>query len=80
MAGWISAQLFQMAAQHVSAIPTNTDILNALWKIQSNDIGGTTYPLTFTKGQPVKPRTCYWVVADHNGTYVNVGSGKLHCL
>lgn len=80
MAGWISAQLFTIAAQHLSQTPTSADILNGLWKIHNNDVGGTTYPLTFRRNKVVQPRTCFWVVAAHNGTYVNVGDGKLHCV
>jgi branched-chain amino acid transport system substrate-binding protein len=80
MAGWISAQIFAKAAQHLSATPTSADILNGLWGIKHDDFDGSTYPLTYIKNQPAPGHTCFWVTQAEHGTYVDVGTGKLQCV
>jgi branched-chain amino acid transport system substrate-binding protein len=52
--GWVAAKVFELAAQGVSDDPTSDEILEGLWKIQNNDIGGLTKPLTFRRDQPVQ--------------------------
>jgi ABC-type branched-subunit amino acid transport system substrate-binding protein len=78
--GWLSAVLFGVAAQHLSDQPTSQDLLNGLWSIQNNDLGGMTAPLTFVKDQPSSPtQLCYWNVKVTAGEYVSPNSSKRTC-
>jgi branched-chain amino acid transport system substrate-binding protein len=58
--GWVVAKLFESAVQTLPDPPTSDSILESLWKVKSNDVGGLTAPLTFTKGQPSKVINCIW--------------------
>ena len=79
MAGWIAAQLFQLAAQQVSETPTPEEILKGLWSIKANDLGGLTQPLTFNEGQPAPRSFCYWIIALKDGKYASPDEGKRRC-
>jgi branched-chain amino acid transport system substrate-binding protein len=78
--GWVSAKLFEFAVQHVSETPSSQDVLNGLWSMKSNDLGGLTMPLTFVKDQnaPQTP-TCYWLLQAKGGQYVSPDGGQRTC-
>ena len=81
IAGWVSAKVFERAAQNLSETPTSQDILNGLATISNDDIGGMTAPLTYTPGQvPTMPETtCFWFVQIKDGQYVSPNGGKRTC-
>ena len=54
--GWSAAKAFELAAAKVGPSPTSEQIVQGLWALQNNDLGGITYPLTFTQGKPAVPR------------------------
>lgn len=58
--GWTSGKLLEATGPHLSDTPTSADLLEGLWGIKDNDLGGLTTPLTFTQGQPTRPKFCYW--------------------
>ena len=68
--GWVSAKVLEQAAQKVSDNPTSKEILEGLWSIKNNDIGGMTKPLTFVRDQPapVEPR-CVWAIEISDGAW-----------
>ena len=47
--GWTTAKLFELAAQNVPEQPTSQSILDGLWNVKNNDLGGLTYPLTYNR-------------------------------
>jgi hypothetical protein len=58
--GWTAGALLVAATRNLPANPTTNDILNGLYSIKGNDLGGLTAALTFQKGQnPVEP-FCYF--------------------
>ena len=59
-AGWAAAKLFERAAANLNAPPTPASVLDGLWKIRDDDLGGLTYPLTFVKDQPATARVCWF--------------------
>lgn len=60
---WVSAKLFERAARgRLSATPTAEDVLKGLWSIKNDDLGGLTYPLTFTEGQDDPQMACWSIV------------------
>jgi branched-chain amino acid transport system substrate-binding protein len=80
MTGWVSTQLFQLAAKNIGDPPTSQAILNGLWSIKNDDLGGITQPLTFTKGQPAAQMVCYWLLELKSGHFVSPNNGQRTCL
>jgi ABC-type branched-subunit amino acid transport system substrate-binding protein len=77
--GWTSAKAFEAAAVKVGAQPTSDQILQGLWTFRNNDLGGLTYPLTFTQGQPAKPRACWSLVIVKDGKWTAPYGGGMEC-
>jgi branched-chain amino acid transport system substrate-binding protein len=79
MQGWVAAQLFEDAVANVPDPTTSQAILNGLWTIRSDDLGGTTYPLTFVKGQDAPKQYCGWIIEIVNGQYTSPGDSSKVC-
>lgn len=79
IAGWTSAKLFEKAAQDLPANPTSADVLTGLWAIHDDDLGGLTYPLTFTQGNPAPMVECWFTATISNGAWTSPDGGKLTC-
>jgi branched-chain amino acid transport system substrate-binding protein len=79
MQGWIAATLFTDAEAAAPDPTTSAGILQGLWGIKNNDVDGTTYPLTFTKGQDAPLQFCAWVVQVSRGSYVAPNGGYKTC-
>jgi ABC-type branched-subunit amino acid transport system substrate-binding protein len=77
--GWTAAKLFEVAAQHLSEPPTSASILDGLWSVQHNDLGGLTYPMTFTRDQNAPHVFCYWLMAIKDGRFVSPNNGQRTC-
>jgi branched-chain amino acid transport system substrate-binding protein len=74
--GWVSAKVFEQAARHAtraSGRPTRTHILDGLWAIKVDTIGGI-YPgpmaRTFTRGRPTPETYCYFDARIRGGRWV----------
>jgi branched-chain amino acid transport system substrate-binding protein len=78
--GWVSAKLFEFAAQALPQPPTSQSILDGLWSIKDNDLGGLTQPLTFTRGQAAPRILCYWLMQIKGGQYMTPDGGKRVCV
>ena len=67
---WAAGQLLAKAvASHLGAQPTSQDILDGLWTVHSETLGGLTPPVTFVKGQPAPPISCYFLIELKNGRW-----------
>jgi branched-chain amino acid transport system substrate-binding protein len=77
--GWVAGALLVAATTNLPANPTTNDILNGLYSIKGNDLGGLTAPLTFQRGQnPVEP-FCYFI-ANSNGSNNGWAAPSTSCL
>jgi branched-chain amino acid transport system substrate-binding protein len=61
--GWVSAKVFELAAKAMPDAPTSQAVLEGLWAIKGNDIGGMTRPLTYVKDQPAVQTPGCWFPA-----------------
>jgi branched-chain amino acid transport system substrate-binding protein len=68
--GWTFGTFFAAAAARLPANPTAQDVYDGLNQIRGNDLGGLTYPLTFTAGQPSARKICWGTVLVKGRTYV----------
>jgi branched-chain amino acid transport system substrate-binding protein len=77
--GWVSAKTFEVAARNLPDKPTNEDVLNGLWSIQGDNLGGLTYPLTFPKMGNSPKKACWGVVLIQNKKFVAPQGSALTC-
>jgi branched-chain amino acid transport system substrate-binding protein len=77
--GWVSAKLFQLAAHNVADPPTSESLLDGLWSIKGNDLGGLTIPLTFTRNQNAPAVLCYWQEQFTSGQIISPNNGQRIC-
>jgi branched-chain amino acid transport system substrate-binding protein len=77
--GWSAAKLLQAAARRLSAIPTSADILEGVWALNGEDLGGLTAPLRFRRDGPTVPPVCYWQVVVADNSYKSPDNGTRHC-
>jgi branched-chain amino acid transport system substrate-binding protein len=70
--GWADAKLLQKALTgRVSATPSSQDVLNGLWALHNETLGGLTPPMTFHKNQPASPVNCSYRVVVKDGDWVS---------
>jgi branched-chain amino acid transport system substrate-binding protein len=68
--GWAAGRLFERAARgHLAAAPTSQNVLDGLWSLNGETLGGLTYPLTFGKGQNADPKGCWWLASISGGAF-----------
>ena len=66
MTGWTAGKLFEAGLLGATE-PTRAALLASMYKIKGNDLGGITYPLTFTAGQPPPRVSCLWIGQNKRG-------------
>ena len=77
--GWVSAKLFERAARGLSEPPTSAGVLDGLWSLNNEDLGGLTMPLTFRRDQ-LAPRTACWTLMTiQKERLVALDGGKRMC-
>jgi branched-chain amino acid transport system substrate-binding protein len=77
--GWASAKLFELAAVGISRNPTSAEVLQGLWSIKDETVGGLTMPLTFRRDQPAERRLCYFALRIAGGKFTSPDNGQLRC-
>ena len=76
---WVSAKVFEAAGRNLPDHPTAGDVLNGLWSLSGETVGGMTYPLSFAKGQTSARRSCWGVVTVTGGKFVASQGTGLTC-
>ena len=76
---WVSAKLFERAARKLPEAPTPQSILDGLWSIANEDLGGLTMPLAFSRDANAPPVLCYWTIQVNAGQYSAADSGQRTC-
>lgn len=78
---WTSAVLFTRAIESLGpqAQITNEDVLRGLWSLRGDDLGGLTFPLTFTEGQAATPQVCYFPMSISGGQWSATGPSGITC-
>ena len=67
--GWEAGEFFGAAAADLPANPTPQDVLNGLNSLKGTDLGGLTYPLYFTAGQPSPEKVCFGTAVVKNSAF-----------
>ncbi len=50
--GWVTGKLLERATRNLPEPPTTEAILQGLWSIRGDDLGGLTDPLSFAENEP----------------------------
>lgn len=77
--GWVSAKTFEQAAKNLPDKPTNEDVLNGLWSLNGNDLGGLTYPLNFPKMGNSPKKACWGVVVIKDKKFIAPKGSAVTC-
>ena len=77
--GWISGKLFEKVASTVTGAPSTRAVLEGLWTIKNDSLGGLTAPLTYTKGQPAQMPICWFELVIKDGRWVALNPDAARC-
>jgi branched-chain amino acid transport system substrate-binding protein len=77
--GWTAAKLFERAAARMPEPPTAVAVLEGLWGIRGDDLGGLTHDLTFTRDQPAAERICWFKVRIRDGRFIAPDGTHHYC-
>jgi branched-chain amino acid transport system substrate-binding protein len=67
---WSAGVLLQDASKSLPAgTVKSSDVLNGLYSLQGDTLGGLGPPLTFHRGQPAPPIPCYVTIDMHGGHF-----------
>jgi branched-chain amino acid transport system substrate-binding protein len=80
MQGWTSAKLFEKAAARIGNPPTSEQVLQGLWSMKDETLGGLAPPRTFTPGQPAPHAVCFWSWVVKDRKFVNAVDNKVRCI
>lgn len=67
--GWVAGLLLGKALARVSDTPTSKDVLDGLWRLRGETLGGLVPPLTYTKGKPATDAACVYTVELKGGKW-----------
>jgi len=77
--GWAAAKLFEQAETRASDPTTSAGILDGLWSIKNETLGGLIPSTTFTKDQDAPQVKCWTVVVITGGQFTAPEGGQMHC-
>ena len=77
--GWVSAKTFEDAARNLADKPTSEDVLNGLWTLDGDNLGGLTYPLHFPKMGNSPRKACWGVVVIQQQKFVAPKGSAISC-
>jgi len=77
--GWVSGKLLEKAAANLPEPPTTKALLDGLWSIQNDTLGGLTMPLTFVRDQKPQGLACGFDITLKDGKWSSPDNSKLHC-
>jgi branched-chain amino acid transport system substrate-binding protein len=77
--GWTSARLFEAAARLTADPATSPGILEGLWSLKGETVGGLTYPISYVRDAPNPSKACWSHVSIDKGSFSSPTNGKFSC-
>jgi branched-chain amino acid transport system substrate-binding protein len=79
--GWAAGKLFEKAAAAVGPTgkPTSAALLEGLWSLRNETLGGLTYPITFNRDGKATEVDCWYPVVIGRGSFNSPDGGQIHC-
>jgi branched-chain amino acid transport system substrate-binding protein len=78
--GWVSAKLFEKVAVDLPEPPTSGAILEGLWALRGETLGGLTLPLTFRRDQPAVGQTCWFNLVIKDRRWDTPDDSRMWCV
>ncbi|MGH9036198.1 MAG: ABC transporter substrate-binding protein, partial [Acidimicrobiia bacterium] len=78
--GWAAAKLFERAAASVSGPITSDALLDALWSLRGETLGGFTMPLSFQPDRPNPQKVCFNPIRIEKGRFTSADNGAFRCV
>jgi branched-chain amino acid transport system substrate-binding protein len=76
---WVAAKVLERGAVKLSEPPTNESLLEGLWTIKNDDLGGITQPLTFDRNTGAARVVCWYTEVVEGGKLQPFGGGIRQC-
>ena len=79
---WTGMEMFKAAAEAAGIGPNSTgaDVLNGLYKLHNETLGGLIGPVTFSKAAKVQTANCYFVSELANGKWSSPLGANAQCV
>jgi len=77
--GWVAGKLLEKVGAGLPEPPTSEAILQGLWSLRNDDLGGLTQPLTFLEGRPAAKVSCWFNIATKTGQWISPDGFQRHC-
>lgn len=80
LTGWVAGKLLERAGANLSEPPTSAAILQGLWGLRDETLGGlTATPLNFTDGEAPPVQQCWYTVVLQGGSWKSADNAARHC-
>ena len=77
--GWVAVKLLERVGAHLPEPPTTGALLQELWSVRDDTLGGLTQPLTFVENRPATPSSCWFDLVAGKGAWVSPDGFRLKC-
>jgi branched-chain amino acid transport system substrate-binding protein len=77
--GWTAGKLMERAGASLPEPPTSEALLQGLWTIKNDSLGGLTQPLSFFENKPSTPVACWYNITIRNRSWVSPDGFKFQC-
>ena len=77
--GWTAGKLFEKAAANLPEPPTSQAILEGLYSLKDDTLGGLTAPLNFVRGKTAPPVLCWFNIMIQKKNWVSPDNFKQNC-
>lgn len=76
---WVAGKLLEKAAANLPEPPTSEALLEGLWSIKDDTLGGLTQPLTFVRNELTKPLECWFDITIAKGAWTSPDGFRQQC-
>lgn len=76
---WAGGKLFEAAAKELPADPKPSHVMDGLYRVKGETLGGLVSPLTFTRGQLPAKSGCYFSLAIRKNSFATPWGTKAEC-
>ena len=76
---WVGGKLFERVTAALPEPPTTEAILEGLWSLKDETLGGLTHPLNFVRERPAAPRACWFNIAMADKKWISPDGFKMTC-
>ena len=77
--GWVAGKLLEKAGANLPEPPTSQAILEGLWSLRNDDLGGLTQPLAFVRGQTAPKIACWFAIASKDSKWISPDGFQRQC-